>query len=267
MSVFSEVKVATALAVTGRATRKTFVVDSVDFEDNRYIRLHKKETWLCHVVAGKGEHLNPLSRSSLLELGWRLVNASDDNEDPEEEDDFLDTLNEPSSSSPSPPSCKRRSSALDGPSAKRRTGRGAVKKNTLDPGVKEAKVSADLTVRILLNPPGKNKGAARSLWLDQRDLPLFLAFMQKEVVKGGVDYEPQDSALRLPFWVPRDFCWTARTKDADGSTIRKSFFVRRFGSIDGKRVLQDAAQIASQKQEAYQRALEWQANPVGDVTA
>ena len=75
-SQLKPVLVESALVLKGGHLRKAMSLESVVFEGESFVKLTKREAWLCQVAAGKARGLDPLSRTTLMDdLGAALRSA------------------------------------------------------------------------------------------------------------------------------------------------------------------------------------------------
>ena len=114
-----------------------------------------------------------------------------------------------------------------------------------------------LPVRVLSCMPS-GRSTKGSLAIHTEDLPWMLGQLRAEVLSGGVDYQPDESLMRRPYFAHRDRSWVVRARPQSGVIQRKTFTVPLFGVDDNgiKMPFTKAAQ-SEVKHTIYEEAVRW----------
>jgi len=91
------------------------------------------------------------------------------------------------------------------------------------------------------------------------ELPWLLCQLRAEVAAGGVDYQPEESLLRRPYFSHRDRSWVVRAKTPAGDCKRKNFAVTAFSNdCEGVKSPLSKKAAADKMHAKYEDALHWQ---------
>jgi hypothetical protein len=254
--------------VHGGLLKKPECVELIDREDGSFIKVNKRDNWICQLAAGKSSGGNPLKRTTIIEV---LLSG-------------IDSLvggrwSQKSSGVETLPSTIGKGVVVDigyddidvdlkssTMGRKTKTGRqtkaGVHRANKHCECVSVYLSSAfgrddDLPVRVLSCMPS-GRSTKGSLAIHTEDLPWVLGQLRAEVLSGGVDYQPDESLMRRPYFSHRDRSWVVRAKPQSGVTQRKTFTVPLFGVDDNgiKMPFTKAAQ-SEVKHTMYEEAVRW----------
>ena len=238
-------------------------VNTVEYGNEHFVRMHKMESWVCHAVAGKAKGLNPLRRARALETIADLISEVSDEKAPpalapagprKSEDSLWDL-------------------GLDGPSALAPAGHddsaGRKRKTVAKPMTRkcqaltlslprELRDGQRRHLRVLTRAPGERLNRSH-VWVSTDDVPWVLATLHRQWASGGVEFCPEPVQQRKPYFQIRDRSWQVRARLPSGEYKRKSFCVP-WSTImpDGKRAFISQAQFAEDKEAMFQKAVAWQ---------
>lgn len=233
--------------IGGRATKAMFV-PVIRHEGQPFVKCGKRESWLCHAVAGKALGLAPLARTKALESLATAVEAASADQDEcasrpqvEEPVDDMDGLglddDEPVKVKAKPP-----------------------KKTKRIPKILEVQLPVRLqrsgtqAIRVLAHAPG----CKQALALHQDHLTWIIETLAHELSKGGVDFEPEESRLSEPYFAVRDRAWVARARGPGGQVLRKSLAVPLVVKTpSGKRAL-TREEFSELKKQKLDEIKDWQ---------
>ena len=218
------------VGVVGGLLRKPMFVPVERIAGEPFVKLSKREGWLCHAVCGKAAGLNPLGRTTALDTlaaqVTKVAGEARDTAPAEQEFDAMAGLGLDDDVAPVAPRKK-----------KNKTGD---TKETLPPKV----VELELPPRLRANGVERVKCAAHvrhsrnNLMLHLDHLDWAINLLAHEVESGGVDFELDAPALAEPFWACRDRAWVARARTPSGNLLRKSIAIPVFTpTAAGKRTL------------------------------
>ena len=250
-------------------------IDTVEFKNEHYVKMHKTESWLCHAVAGKAKGLHPLRRTTALDTIAAMIAERTQPCKPalalagqDGEHDCMADL------------------GLDGPpmaarSVQKQLGRASsdrpVGKHSRCPA-KRAKSPALLKCESLLlqlppelrtdrqhslqvltrAPTGRSNPA--NVWVATKEVPFLVAALHRQWVSGGVDFCPDPVTQRKPYFLIRDRAWQVRARLPSGEVRRKSFTVHWSTVMpNGKRSYISQDQFAKDKEATFHKAVAWQA--------
>ena len=253
----------------GFGSGKPHAVDTVEFSGDHFVKMHKLESWVCHTVAGKAKGLNPLRRTRALDnIADKIAEAVEEKtstaHEPAVPNDVHDCmadlgLDAPSAFAPA----RQMKTKTDKPMLQQ--GRSRAKKSTGKPKAApvECKVLSVLmgdnkVLRVLTRPPHGRRHRSHA-WVHAADVPWVLELLHRQWVTGGVDFSPEPSRQRKPYFQIRDRSWQVRARLPSGEYKRKSFVVpwSRI-SPDGKRSFLSVAQFARDKEAMFHKAVAWQ---------
>ena len=119
-----------------------------------------------------------------------------------------------------------------------------------------ARSSGVPTFRALTRPPG-SAWPNGVVWVHMDELTWILQRLREELNKGGVEYQPQETKLRIHFSI-RDSAWRACAKDVSGEVVRKGFPVSKWITSDsGLRRPVSREEFAQRKEQILEEAREW----------
>jgi len=201
-------------------------VDYVRFTEKAFVKISKREAWLCHCVAGKARGLDPLARTKVLdELIKGCANGGGRDDAPADPMAALGLDDDPVGEAALPMRASKKSNVV-----------------VYDLSVKSPLVKGQFhIVRCLSRPPGKPLPRG-TVYVMSDDLPWVIHALTHEVQAGGVEYEPEDTTLRQPYWMPKVSAWRVRAKLPDGTVLRRQISVPRIVAQDlgCKRSLSDS---------------------------
>ena len=260
----------------GFGAGRPHAVDSADFQNENFVKMHKMESWVCHTVAGKAKGLNPLQRTTLLETLARLIDESVDKQAPkalapagqrQEEDCMADLgLDGPSLSAAAPaaPAIKRpcSSRASKGPRSRKDRRKAAEPRKcqaltlALPPKLRDGERRS---VRVLTRAPTGRMNRAH-VWVVTDDVPWVLQVLHRQWASGGLEYLPEPVQQRKPYFQIRDRSWQVRARLPSGEYRRKTFTVPwSVVQPDGRRVFISQDKFAKDKEAMFHKAVAWQA--------
>ena len=209
-----------ALVLKGGHLRKPMTMDTFTFEGQAFVKLTKREAWLCQVAAGKARGLDPLSRTTLM-------------------DDLAASLRSGSradASASAPAAAKAdpmRALGLDEAVTDEAmlTGLRYVGKKKpkaakpqivkVAPPASASRVSGGPSqVSLLTRAPG---GAAlrQGVLLHVDHVPWAVEVLLLQVKEGGVTFVPPESRLREPWFALGESTWRCRAMAPNGDVLRK----------------------------------------------
>lgn len=202
-----------AFVVSGGKLAKPMAVECFRHEGLAYIKVSKREAWLCHACAGKARGTDPLARTRLIEdiVAALRTAKSDESRAGDAPADSMAGLGlddyTVASSAPLP-----------------RRGRKGQPKVPLESVIATVPMRQQggsvAQVRCLNKAPGGAK-CTKSIYILCDQVPWLVAALAAEVARGGVDFEPPEATLRQPWWAPRERAWKCRAKSLEGSVVRK----------------------------------------------
>ena len=243
--------------MVGGLLRKPMFVPVERVFDEPFVKLSKREGWLCHAVCGKASGLNPLGRTAALDtLVAQVAKVAGVDCDTAFLGRELDAMAELGLDD---------DVARVGPRKKTKKGDKKVKPS---PKV----VELELPPRLRANGVDRVKCAVHvrharnTLMLHLDHLGWAIDLLAHEVESGGVNFEPDGPSLREPFWACRDRAWVARARAPSGELLRKSISIPVFSpTAAGKRVM-TASEFHDMKRVKLEEIKEWQvAVNQGDV--
>jgi len=237
------------------------------FEGQHFVKVVKSEYWLCVAASGKHRDKKPLSRTDLIEKLCASVAAETSSESPSPSRsggvrNGMDGLglDEPVAAGTSPQTSKHRSRVSRASYSGQRACEAkrqqhivtvAAPGNTSDELVKH--------VRCLAFPPKGLKNQRDCIFLHIDDLPWLIESLAGQVARGGVDYDPEASQLRKPYWSNRDGAWICRAMSPNGELMRKSCSVPVFVTDrHGARRALSSAEYAQVRDDMLAEIQEWQ---------
>lgn len=235
-----------SFVVSGGKLRQPMAVEFYRHDGVAYIKVSKKEAWLCFAAAGKARCTDPLARTTLIEDVAAAVSKAtlDDEEMRVAPADAMAGLGLDEEVSPPV-----------------RGERGTSRKQPIAPVVAQlggaAAGGVPHQVQCLnRNPNGGKVGKAAYIHCDH--LPWVVKTLTEQVERGGVSYEPPDTTLRQPWWDLRERAWKCRAKGLDGKMIRKSVHIPNFVLTDRgcKRPMNDA-EFKEHKRAKYEELIAW----------
>jgi hypothetical protein len=262
--------------VHGGLLKKPAAVDMVEKGGESYIKVNKRDNWVCQVVAGKSCGGHPLQRTSVIEAllsGVESLNGGrpEFGYHGEQQDsgvggsplpggrdvpqeivdmgygDVIDCSLMPAVK------CGSRKQAVPG---QMRCRRQAVPCD-VDLGLPFGREHGD-PVRVLSCMPN-GRATKGTVLIHVDDVPWLLAQLSGEVASGGVDYHPEESLMRRPYFSHRDRCWVVRAKTPAGVCKRKSFAVPAYSEDAGGVLLPLSKQARADVMHGkYGDALSWQ---------
>ena len=262
-----------AVCIRGGYMTKPCVLDTVEVDGRAFVKISKKEAWLCLSASGKGERTKPLSRTRLVDVLEKEVLSRSRGPNPDNGallDFDLDEIpvDATSTSKRSKTSSGRRQ--LSTRSGRGRRGPGRALAGRIAAPVIEVSVgdpsspSQQLVFHCLAGPPPGRSGS--SPWLLVDDVTKLVQALIGEVETGGVTFIPNASQTPKPFWSERDNCWICRAYLPNGAARRKSMSVSRFADEGDPSMMDEPvkrrplspSEWQSAKQRVLQEITQWQ---------
>lgn len=204
------------VGVSGGCLRKPMFVPVELFQGKQFVKLCKRENWLCHAVSGKAHQLKPLLRTTLIEhLSMKVAGLETEAVHRTCEDKMSDL-------------------GLDGEAVGVAASKNSKKKAPVKKGIVEVSVSPRLRgdgIHVVECLAGHlRKGAG--VMVNVESVPWAIARLAEEMQSGGIDFQPDETLLSEPFFANRDRAWVARARAPDGEVLRKTLAVPLF-TADG----------------------------------
>ena len=209
-----------AFVVSGGKLVKPVAVDFHRFENEAYVKVGKREAWLCQAAAGKARGLDPLNRTRLVDaLIAELPHARPVAQEREDA---------PAEPAQRPSMCSLGIDEDDGEFVMKKSRKkgGKPRGPPIEPvwvSVPMRQQGCDQQVRCLSRAPASN--VRNAIYVHSEFVPWVVETLSNEVALGGVDFEPPSAKLREPWWSHRERAWKCRAKGLDGKTKRKSLAV------------------------------------------
>ena len=236
-------------SVAGGMLKKRVCVDSISFAGQTFLKLDKRENWLCQMVTGKSRGANPLQRTKLLDALRELAASAASSP---LRADAMDALGLDDAPRDAPVARVDAVSRTKAHSSLR----------LLPPDVRAGLMPtrlrgpSDHSAAVLSRAPGKPP-LRQSVWLSAADLGWAVAYLHAEVQSGGVDYEPPSPDTRMPYFRHRDRCWVIRAKTPAGDIRRKTLTVPlTVPGAAGKRAL-SRAEFDAERHRAASALIDW----------
>lgn len=252
------VQVESALVLKGGHLRKAMSLDPVPFDGQQFVKLSKRESWLCQVAAGKARGLDPLSRTSLTDdLAASLRSKTQEDEQTSahasQKADPMHALGLDEAVTDDARRASLQQKVTKQPKAK--------KPNIImvkAPSYASRASGGPVQVSLLTRPP-RGPPLRQGVLLHVDHIPWAVDILLHQVKQGGVDFSPPESKLREPWFALDESSWRCRAKTPSGEIVRKRIMVPLV--LDnfvggGKRVL-TKAEYQKMKQEKLDEILEW----------
>lgn len=218
-----------------------------------FLKVAKRESWVCHSAAGKAAGCNPLARCMLFDDMASLVQcaaAAAPLEGPPLSADQQDSMAgfglDEDLPAPAPPkNVTRAAKAKLGPQ---------VVEVLLPPRLRGS--GNQLSVRCLA---GKLRAGA-GFYIHTDALGWVIEILSRQVLGGGVEFVPPETKLSEPFFATRDACWVARARGPDGEPVRRSLRVPRVSTAEGLKRTLSTAEYKELKRCKLGEIKEWQAS-------
>lgn len=253
------------LVVSGGLLKRPQVVDTMAIADDQFVKLNKRDSWLCQMVTGKCQSSAPLARTRMIELlseaieqhlpaaaarpqqpshsrGVEGLGLDDDEEEPpvvvervskrgrRQRGPSIIQVEKPTAFGPDRSSSRRSA----GPSHSRGT------------------------VTVLSCAPTGRTGK-KSLWIHRSDLEWALCYLAEEAAEGGVDYEPEECSLARPYYSVKKRSWVCRARAPDKTMFRKCITVphTRQAPHSNQQVPLSRAEFADERRAKLEEILAW----------
>lgn len=211
------VQLVDGVGVVGGFLKKPTWVAVVRHEGESFVKVGRRESWLCVAASGKSSGQNPLQRCATFEELHRMVQEA-----ASAEIAARSLGNEA-------PKDGMAGFGLDEEApaeAQLKKGKGSRKKSE-DPVIVRLSLPPRLRgdgVRDAVCLANKTR-SGHCFFLHTNRIEWLIELLGHDVRQGGVQYSPPDSKLGEPFFATRDQSWVARAKTPDGEFIRKTLRV------------------------------------------
>lgn len=254
-SKFAPVTLVDGVGVLGGFLKKPAFVLCERVGGEAFLKINKRESWLCHAAAGKAAGCAPLARRTLF-------------------DDMATLVQRAAAAVPlqAPPPSPDRSDAMAGfgldddlPAARPPKNSMGAAKAKLGPRVVEVILPPRLrgsgdqqSVRCL---DGKVRSGTNGFYIHLDAVGWVIETLGRQVVGGGVEFVPPETKLAQPFFASRDHSWVARARHPNGERVRKALKVP-LSIITGQGTKRNlsTAEYKELKHVKLQEIREWQAN-------
>ena len=256
-SKFAPVTLVDGVGVLGGFLKKPAFVLCERVGGEAFLKINKREAWLCHAAAGKAAGCAPLARCTLF-------------------DDMATLVQQVAAVVPlqAPPPIPDRSDAMAGfgldddlpppPARQPKNSTGAAKAK-LGPRVVEVILPPRLrgsgdqqSVRCL---DGKFRSGTNGFFIHVDAVGWVIETLGRQVVGGGVEFVPPETKLAQPFFASRDHSWVARARHPSGERVRKTLSVPlSIVTAQGAKRNLTAVEYKELKKAKLQEIREWQAN-------
>ena len=256
-SKFAPVTLVDGVGVLGGFLKKPAFVLCERVGDEAFLKINKREAWLCHAAAGKAAGCAPLARCRLFDDMATLVQqvaAAVPLQAPPPIPDPPDAMAGFGLDDDLPPPPCRKPKNSQGPA-----------KAKLGPRVVEVILPPRLrgsgdrqSVRCL---DGKCRSHMNGFFIHVDAVGWVIELLGRQVVNGGVDFVPPETKLAQPFFASRDHSWVARARNPSGEIVRKTISVPiSVVTAQGAKRNLTAVEYKEFKKAKLEEIREWQAN-------
>lgn len=260
-ATFKPVSTDMSFVVCGGLLRKPVCVDIAHFDGDKFVKITKREAWLCQLIAGKARGLDPLSRTTLIEqlsqglkdtmsrapAGTAMPGAPSSQAAVEDPMLALDLDDAEAVAPPAPKTKKLQSNAP------------VVVHVPAKSPYEDAPCASSggpPTLKMLSRAP-KAAALRHGIYLHVDLLPWCCQKLRLQYEQGGVTYSPPDASLRQPWFSRSDCAWYCRAKTPAGGIVRKKVAVPTFSETGPARRSLSFKEFASAKQEKLAAIKEW----------
>ena len=284
--VFQPVKCENAFCFSGGWLRHPVCLTTHNFEKGMFVKVSRRESWLCVAITGKGRCKAPLARVSILEK-LRLAAVSHEpiaqaghepvaqaGREPIADDLGLDTpfgamhslgIEDVGLDGACPDDlgldapCPGQHEPLVVAQHKRGRARKVRTRGEKNQPVKAKRiVTTELVVGVevrVLSTSSSQPGGF--VLIDVADLPNLVAAMRDDFKAGGESFQPPEHKSSQPYFAARDCAWAARARPPDGKLLRKSFGIPKFVMKGGCKAHLNHDEFLEQKAKKLEEAIEW----------